>query len=122
MSKEKVVTRGAEALFSAALLYSTTGLFIREMGAMWGDKAQVAVRYVIVFIILLLYGYFRKTKAKIPPEKLFYAVALGFSFALVVLFFTFSIQKTTIANSFFTFYATSMVTSFLLGTFILKER
>ncbi len=89
---------------------------------MWGDKAQVAARYTLVFIFLMLYGYSKKIKTKIPRDKLIYALGLGVSFALVVLLFTFALQKTTLANTLFTFYATNLVTSFLLGTFILKER
>jgi drug/metabolite transporter (DMT)-like permease len=122
MSKEKFSVKGAQALFAASFTYAFTGVLVRAMSSMWGDKAQVAVRYALVFIVLLLYGFVRKTQAKIPRHKLLYAVALGFMFALVVLFFTFAIQKTTIANSLFTFYATNMIVSFVFGTFILRER
>lgn len=121
MTQEKFSAKGAQALFAAALIYSTTGVLVREMGYMWGDQAQVFVRYILVFVFLVLFAYHRKTP-RIPKDKLVFAAALGITFALLVLFFTMSVQRTTIANSLFTFYATNLITSFLLGTFILKEK
>lgn len=88
---------------------------------MWGDKAQVAVRWTLVFILLIIYGLFKNTEDKFPKEKLIHGVGLGISFTLVVLFFTAAIGKTTLANTLFTFYATNLIASFLFGTFILKE-
>src|SRR4051812_12817694 len=122
MTKQKFTAKGAEALFAAAFTYAFTGVLVREVSSMWGDKAQVAARYILVSLFLVAYGLFRKAKDKIPQNKLAYAVFLGISFALVVLFFTFSIQKTTLANTLFTFYATDMLVSFLLGTALLKEK
>ena len=120
-AKEKSSAKGAQALFAAAFTYAFTPVLVREMTPMWGDKAQVAIRWFLVAVFLIIYGFFKKTKVKIPRNKRAYAATLGVSFALVVLFFTFSVQKTTIANALFTYYATNMITSFLLGTFLLKE-
>lgn len=113
--------KGAEALFGAAFTYAFTGVLVREVSSMWGDKAQVAVRWTLVFILLIIYGLFKNTEDKFPKEKLIHGVGLGISFTLVVLFFTAAIGKTTLANTLFTFYATNLIASFLFGTFILKE-
>jgi drug/metabolite transporter (DMT)-like permease len=121
MARDKYTAKGAQALFASAFAYAFTPVLVREVAPMWGDKAQVAARWSLVFIILIVYGLFRNTKAKIPRSKLLYAISLGATFALTVLFFTFAVQKTTIANSLFTFYAANMIVSFLLGTLILKE-
>lgn len=122
MSKPEFNVKGAQALFAAAFTYAFTAVLVREVSSIWGDKAQVAARWILVFMFLMLYTYFRKTKAKIPREKLIYTIPLGITFAITVLFFTFSVQKTTIANALFTFYAAGMAASFLLGTFLLKEK
>ena len=122
MSKEKVSARGAEAIFAAAMLYSFSAILVRGMGTMWTDAAQVAVRALLTAALLYVFYFFQKNKIKVPKDKLAETVTLGISFALVVLFFTLSIQKTTIANSMFTFYASTMISSFLLGTFFLKEK
>lgn len=122
MSKEKVSARGAEAIFAAAMLYSFSAILVRGMGTMWTDAAQVAVRALLTAVLLYVFYFFQKNKIKVPKDKLPETITLGISFALVVLFFTLSIQKTTIANSMFTFYASTMISSFLLGTFFLKEK
>lgn len=112
---------GAEALFLAALLYATTGALVREMGHMWSNNAQVAARSVVVLVILLIYSAFRKSKHKIPRDKLPYAVGLGVLFATSMILFTWAFQETTLSNTYLTSYATNIVVSFLLGTLILKE-
>jgi drug/metabolite transporter (DMT)-like permease len=122
MNSQKHAARGAEALFAAAFTYAFTGVLVREMEPMWGDKAQVAIRWILVFLFLALYDFFKRIKATVPAGKLGYVLALGIVFPGTVMFFTFSIQKTTLANTLFTFYAMNMVASFLLGTFLLKEK
>ena len=64
MAKEKYTVKGAEALFAAAFTYAFTGVLVREMTPMWGDKAQVAARYTLVFIFLMFYGHFKKLTAR----------------------------------------------------------
>lgn len=88
---------------------------------MWGDKAQVAVRFALVCIMLFAYGLIKKQSIKLSTNSKLYAVGLGIAFASVVLCFTASIQKTTIANAMFTFYAATMISSFLFGTILFKE-
>ncbi|HEY1645837.1 MAG TPA: EamA family transporter, partial [Candidatus Saccharimonadales bacterium] len=112
---------GAEALFLAALLYATTGALVREMGHMWSNNAQVAARSIVVLVILLIYSAFRKSKGGIPKDKLPYAIGLGLLFATSMILFTWAFQKTTLSNTYLTSYATNIIISFLLGTFILKE-
>lgn len=119
---QKYSVKGGEALFGAALLYSFSAVLIRELGTMWGDKAQVAARFVPVFIFLVGYSLISKKKRSIPRAKLKYGIALSASFASVVLFFTAAVQHTTIANTLFTFFATNMIASFLFGTFLLREK
>src|SRR4051812_48056099 len=109
MARPRYTAKGAEALFGAALTYSFSGVLVREMGLMWGDKAQVAARWTIAFIFLMVYGYFRKSDARVPRAKLPDAIALGFVYILLVLFFTLSVQRTTIANALFIFYAVNLV-------------
>jgi drug/metabolite transporter (DMT)-like permease len=121
MPKPKLTAKGAEALFAAAFLYSLSAPLVREMGVMWGDLAQTWVRWALVAVMLFAYMAIRKSTATIPKSKLKYALALSISFACVVMFFTLSVQKTTIANSLFTFYAANMISSFLTGTILLKE-
>lgn len=122
MTQKQFSLKGGEALFGAALLYSFSAVMIRELGTMWGDKSQVAARFAPVFVFLVLYGIVSKNKGTIPRSKLKYAIGLSVGFSVVVLFFTASIQNTSIANTLFTFFATNMIASFIFGTLLLKEK
>lgn len=122
MIKFKTGMSGAEALFIAAFLFATTNVLVREMAHMWGDQAQIAARFILVWLLLVGYGYVRKTKASIPKNKQWHVVALSVLFVLAILFFTLSVQKTTIANTLFMAYASTLVTASFLGTIVLKEK
>jgi drug/metabolite transporter (DMT)-like permease len=121
MTRRKFTPKGAEALFVAAFSYALTGILVREVSPMWGDKAQVVARFAIVLVLLAVYNLWRRHKPAIPEGKLLSLLGLGLTFAIMVLLFTSAIGKTTVANVLFVFYATNMITAFLLGTLILKE-
>lgn len=88
---------------------------------MWGDQAQVAVRFALVWIILVAFARFKHTKTSIPRTKRKSAVIYSLLAAISILFFTLSVQSTTIANTLFTSNATELLIAFLLGTMLLKE-
>ncbi|MEK7599595.1 MAG: DMT family transporter [Patescibacteria group bacterium] len=121
MTKENLSTKGAEALFGAAMAYALTGIFVREVSPMWTDKAQVAVRFGIVLFFLAIYQLLRKNRVWVPSKKLAPILFGGLLSTIMILSFTIAIGKTTIANVLFVFYAANMITSFLLGTLGLKE-
>jgi drug/metabolite transporter (DMT)-like permease len=121
MPKTKTTLSGGEALLAAAFLFATTNVLVREMAHMWGDQAQIAARFALVWIILVVYAHFRSEKASIPRSKILPAVIYSVLAALAILFFTLSVQATTIANTLFTSNATELFVAFLLGTILLKE-
>jgi drug/metabolite transporter (DMT)-like permease len=122
MAKSKVGLGGGEALLAAAFLFAFTNVLVRDMAHMWGDQAQLAARFGLVWIILTLYAYFRGAKASIPRSKIVLVIAYSLLAAISILFFTLSVQMTTIANTLFTSNATELVGAFLLGTILLKEK
>lgn len=122
MTKENLSTKGAEALFGAAIAYALTGIFVRAVSPMWTDKAQVAVRFSLVFFFLAAYQLLRKNRSWVPSRQLAPILFGGLLSTIMILSFTFAIGKTTIANVLFVFYAANMITSFLLGTLTLKEQ
>jgi drug/metabolite transporter (DMT)-like permease len=122
MAKSKVTFGGGEALLAAAFLFALTNVLVREMAYMWGDQAQIAVRFALVWLILTVYLRLRGTKVSIPRTKLPLAITYSTLAAIAILFFTLSVQMTTIANTLFTSSATELIGAFLLGTFLLKEK
>lgn len=120
--KESTNLKGASALFGAAMTYASFGILIREMSKMFGDNAQVAFRFVLALIFLVAYGLIVKKPIHLPREAKVKAAALGFVFGALVLLFTIAVTNTTIANAVFLAYAGSIISSFLIGTFVLKEK
>jgi drug/metabolite transporter (DMT)-like permease len=121
MSKGKHKAIGAEALFGAAFTYALTGILVREVAPMWGDKAQVSARFAVVLVLLLAYVLVRQKWQGIPKSKFAPMLWLGLVFAGMVLAFTSAIGKTTVANVLFVFYAVNMLSAFAFGSLILKE-
>ena len=123
MPKIKRVISGSEALLGAAFLFAFTNVLVREMASMWGDQAQVAVRFALVWLILFVFIRFKKdNKTVVPVSKRTTAIAYSVVAALSILFFTLSVQATTIANTLFTSNATELFVAFLLGSILLKEK
>ena len=122
MSKSKITLGGSEALLAAAFLFALTNVLVREMANMWGDQAQVAVRFALVWIILITFSQIKGKKAAVPRSKMPHAVAYSLLAATAILFFTLSVQATTIANTLFTSNATELFVAFLLGTILLSEK
>lgn len=122
MPKSKITFGGSEALLGAAFLFALTNVLVREMATMWGDQAQVAARFALVWIILIGFAHFKGTKTHIPRSKKLSAILYSLFAASAILFFTLSVQMTTIANTLFTSNATELFVAFLLGTILLKEK
>ena len=122
MAKPKITLGGSEALLGAAFLFALTNVLVREMAHMWGDQAQVAARFALVWIILIVFSRVKGKKASIPRSKMFYSISYSLLAGTAILFFTLSVQATTIANTLFTSNATELFVAFLLGTILLREK
>jgi drug/metabolite transporter (DMT)-like permease len=122
MPKPKIMLTGGQALLGAAFLFAFTNVLIREMSQMWGDQAQVAARFALVWVILMVYMRFSTHKTSIPKTQLRPAILYSICAAIAILFFTLSVQSTTIANTLFTSNATELFVAFVLGTLLLKEK
>lgn len=121
MARSITTLSGGEALLAAAFLFATTNVLVREMAHMWGDQAQIAARFALVWLILAVYARFKGERASVPRSKIPLAALYSVLAALAILFFTLSVQNTTIANTLFTSNATELVVAFLLGTVLLRE-
>lgn len=114
--------KGASALFGAAFFYASFSILIREMAKMFGNNSQVVFRFGLAFLLLSLYGALSHKSNKLPKEARIKAALLGIAFAGVLLLFTISVNRTKIANSIFLLYGGSIISSFVIGTFVLKEK
>jgi drug/metabolite transporter (DMT)-like permease len=122
MVKEVKNVSGAGALLASAFIYGSYGLLVREMSKMFGNSTQVAVRFALAAVIIALFNVGMRKALRLPRPVLFRAIALGVVTAIILVLFTISINATTIANTVFTIYAGSIVTSFVVGTIFFKEK
>lgn len=113
---------GFLSLLAAALIFSTFGVFIRELDKMFGNNAQVFVRAGVAFIYLAVLVGINRNSLKIPKGKRWYTVLFSLSFPIAVVLFTASATRTKAANSVFMLYAVSLAVAFLIGTFLFKEK
>ena len=113
--------KGFFALFGAALIYSLVGLWIRLLDMMWGNYSQVAVRFFIAFLMVSGILYFSSKKNGLTTKQKILSAVLGIGTGLLVIFFTLAVTNVKIADTIFVFYAGSIISSFVFGTFIYKE-
>lgn len=118
--KSEKVT-GAGALLAAALIYATFGILIRESSVMFGNGTQIALRFVAAALLILVFKLIMQKTLSLPRPQMIRTLGLGVVFALIVIFFTISVNETKIANSVFLLYAGSIISSLIVGTVFLKE-
>lgn len=114
--------KGANALFASAFAYALTAVLIREVSLMWGDKAQIVARNGLAFLLVFLFVIYKKTNLKVQSKELVYLIGLGGLFASLVVLFVVSVQKTSIANSLFVYFAASIIGTFIFGSIVFKEK
>ena len=113
---------GAEALIAAAFLFSTTNVLVREISPMWGDHAQIAARFILVWFILFIFTRVTGKNTSIPRTKLPLTIVYSIIASTAILFYVLSVQATTIANTLFTSSAIELIAAFMLGTLLLNEK
>lgn len=114
--------KGANALFGASLGYAFTAVLIREVSTMWGDKAQVAVRWAGAFLLILLFVLYKRINLKVGNREFAHLFGLSISFTLLVTLFVLSVQKISIANALFVYFASCIIGTFIFGTIVFKEK
>ncbi len=117
---------GATSLLGGAFVVSTFGIWARFVSPMFSAVAQTATRCFLAAAImagavligrkkrLSWRGYTKKQYAKI--------IVLGLLTCGLALLFTFSVTSTKVGNTFSLIYAGSILTSFCVGVFWLREK
>lgn len=113
---------GFFSLLTAALIFSTFGVLIRELDKMFGNNTQVLVRAGIAFVYLVVLVALQRRSLRIPTAKRWQTALFAISFPLAIVLFTASATRTKAANSVFMLYAGSLAVAFLIGTFVFKEK
>ncbi len=114
--------KGFLALLGAAVIYSFYGFFIRSLDVMYGNYSQIVVRFLTAWIILLIIDYFSKNKKKLTWQDKKLSIYMGILGGVATIFFVIAMINIKIADVIFMFYVGGVVTAFVLGTLIYKEK
>lgn len=120
---EKV--KGASALLSGAFVVSTFGVWARFIAPMFSPAAQTAIRCLLAAVfmgVLVLVGRGRYKLRGYTRRDYAYITLLGFLTVALSLLFIASVTATKVGNTSSLIYAGSILTSFLIGTFLLGEK
>ncbi len=109
-------------LFSA-FIFSTSGIFVRELAKEITPFSQAMLRaFFAVLILLVLFMIFRRDLIKIKrKDMLFYLISGVVGYGLMILFFTLAILKTSIANTFLLLFLEPVFVAISASIF-LKEK
>jgi len=117
--------QGAGSLLSGAFVVSTFGIWARFVSPMFGTAAQTVGRCLLAAGIMgaaVCMGQSRHHLRGYTRKQYAYMCLLGLlSFGLALLF-TLSVTTTKVGNTFSLIYAGSILTSFIVGTFVMREK
>ncbi len=106
----------------AAFIFGVFSILIRAINDMFGVAAQSAIRFGVALLFLAIFNVVTRRFQKIPRGALMRIAFLGLSTAGLILLFTYSVNHTKISTSVCLQYAGTIVTSFILGTVVFKEK
>ena len=113
--------KGGFALFSSSVILASYGPLIRILAEMFGNYAQVAIRISLTSIFLLIFGLIFGKIRKFTRAQIFLAISLGVASAGGIIFFTLGVVQVKIATAAFLLFASSMISTLILGKVFFKE-
>jgi len=115
-------TKSTSALFSAAVLYASFGLMIRELEKGYGDYFQVTARSAVAVIILLAIIIIKKQSLRVARKDWLRVGAFAVSFPVVVVLFTLATIQLKIASAVLILFAGSLIGTFFIGLKFFDEK
>lgn len=114
-------TKGFTALLLSGIIYSINDIFIRVLGPQLSGFQQVTLRSFIALAVLIVILIFKKKKILIKGIPKRVLLLYGTTFPLMFVFFNFSILLTKIADTVFSFFIGSIISSLFIEHFLYKE-
>lgn len=113
---------GALILLSSAFFYASYGVFSKIIGGTFDPFTQAWTRGLITLIFLLIFGLAWKQFTKINPDhrKWFLLIAITSSLSVAPSFYSFVYLN--IGTALFIQYAATVVTGYIMGNLLLKEK
>lgn len=119
--------KGIFSTLFGVMLYGAYGIFSRLISSNFATYSQNYVRSIIIIIILFLLIFFNKNKEDFSFKKIkktdlkwFILWSLSGSIPMLLLFDAFN--NLPIGTAYFLFYSTMILTGYLTGKFLFKEK
>ncbi|MBP9759033.1 EamA family transporter, partial [Candidatus Dojkabacteria bacterium] len=113
---------GFWAILGGAFIYGSFGILTRYMDIGFGNYTQVLVRALIASLIALVIIFINKNKLKFEKKDYLKMILLGIAYFLGTTAFTIGNISTKVSVMIFMLYVGSFTTTFLLSTFLFKEK
>jgi len=114
--------KGFGSLLLAGFLFGTFGIWIRILNREMTTYQQIFFRGVVGFIFALILVVVLKQKIKFNGVNKKILLAYAICFPLAIIFFVLSLLNTKIAVTTFSFYATGIIGSLIIGIIFFKEK
>jgi drug/metabolite transporter (DMT)-like permease len=114
--------KGIFILLLGGLLYSLYGVFSRVIGDNIAPFFQYWTRALIIILLLFVLIIINKVSLKSIKKNLPWVCLTGITSGLLVPLYFLAINKLPIGTTLFLFYATSTITSYILGYFLHHEK
>lgn len=109
-------------LLSASFFYATYGLFSKIIGNSFAPFTQAWTRGLITLICFVSFGIINKLFIKIKKEDMKWFLVVGIVGSLAVAPTFYSLAKLHLGTALFIQYGATLITSYILGVVILKEK
>lgn len=113
---------GKTSLLAIGVLFGLSGVIAKYLSSWINPYQVVEYRFAIAFLLSVIILVATKQKAsftKIDPKALF---TFSLTFPISVIFFTLSIFNTSVSLAVFSFYISTLVSSFVVGKIYFKEQ
>ncbi|PJA23374.1 hypothetical protein COX59_00210 [Candidatus Beckwithbacteria bacterium CG_4_10_14_0_2_um_filter_47_25] len=115
-------TKGFFSLLGCGLLLACFGLLVRILNQYIGPLTQAGGRMLIAGLLIVPYLIIKRIPFITKPQNKLLFSSFILSFPLYIIFFTLSVISTKAANAFFYLFASTTLTSFVIGKMFFKER
>lgn len=113
---------GTTILLATAFTYASYGIFSKIISGNFAPYTQAWTRCLITLFLFLIFGFYKKIFVRIKKEDIKWYIIVGTIGSLAVAPTFYSLANLNIGTALFIQYASTVITSYILGTVFLKEK
>lgn len=114
--------KGLLILLASAFFYASYGIFSKIIGSAFAPFTQAWTRGTITLLCFLAFAFYKKLLVKIKKEDIKWYIIVGTIGSLAVAPTFYSLANLNLGTALFIQYASTVITSYLIGYLFLKEK